>query len=113
MDYPAEATFHFRLSLMYPRAGMRDQVLEIDRKLLEWLKEQPGFVRGYLIVEGDPQGRVGHLSVYRTMQDADRVAQTEHVLSVRSELLLLVEEDSHAEHEYTAIDPLLAKASKS
>jgi quinol monooxygenase YgiN len=113
MDYPPEAMFDVRLSLMMPRPGARDEVIEMHQKLIEWLQGQPGFVRAYLIVEGDPHGRVGHLSVYRTMQDADNAAQTDHVLAVRSELLLLIEEDSRAEHEYTAIDPLLAKATKS
>ena len=111
MDYPVDATFYVRLSLTQPKPGMRDQVLELHRQLLEWLPNHPGFVRGYLIVEGDPQGRVGHLNVYRTEQDADSVAQAQHVLSLRSELMLLIEEGSHAEHSYTAIDPKLAKAS--
>lgn len=106
-----DATFYVRLSLMRPKPGMRDEVLELHRQLGEWLSEQPGFVRGYIIIEGDPQGRVGHLNVYESEQAADDVAQTQHVLSLRSELMLLVEEDSHAEHFYTAIDPQLAKAS--
>ena len=109
MDYPPEATFYVRLSLMSPKEGMLDEVLELHRKLVEWLPGQPGFVRGYLIVEGDPQGRVGHLNVYRAEQDADRAAQTEHVLSLRSEMMLLIEDDSHVERSYTAYDPQLAK----
>jgi len=109
MDYPAAATFYVRLSLMTPKPGMEDQVLELHRQLIEWLPGHPGFVRGSLIVEGDPQGRVGHLNVYRTQHDADHVAQSDHVLSLRAELMLLVEEESHVEHSYTAIDPPLAK----
>ena len=113
MDYPADATFYVRLSLMSPKPGMRDDVLELHRKLIEWLPGQPGFVRGYLIVEGDPHGRVGHLNVYRSGQDADHVAQSQYVLSLRSELMRLIEEGSHAEHSYTAVDPQLAKTSPS
>ena len=113
MDFPPDATFYVRLSLMSPKPGMRDDVIELHRKLIEWLPGQPGFVRGYLIVEGDPQGRVGHLHVYRSEQEAVHVAQAQHVLSLRSELMLLIEEGSHAEHSYTAVDPQLAKTSAS
>jgi hypothetical protein len=113
MDYPPDATFYVRLSLMTPREGMGDQVLELHRKLLEWLPGHPGYVRGYLILSGDPYERVGHLDVWRTGPDADRAAQTDHVLSLRAELLLLVDEESHAEHSYTAVDPELAKKLRS
>ncbi len=111
MDYPPEAVFYVRLSLMKPKAGNRDRVLELQEQLLKSLPGQPGFVSGYLIVEGDPQGRIGHLNVYQTEQDADQVAQSQRVLSLRSELIPLVEEDSHAEHSYTGIDPQLAQKS--
>jgi quinol monooxygenase YgiN len=105
MDYPPETTFHVRLSLMVPRPGKVDEVLELHCKLVEWLPGQPGFVRGY-IISGDRWGRVGHLSVYTSEQDADHVAQTDHILAIRSELLRLIEEDSHVERSYTAHDPL-------
>ena len=108
MDYPPQATFYVRLSLMKPKAGNEGRVLELQEQLLKSLPGQPGFVRGYLIVDGDPQGRIGHLSVYQTEQDAGRIAQHQSVLSLRSELMQLIEEDSHAEHSYTAIDPQLA-----
>jgi hypothetical protein len=103
------ATYHVRLSLMKPKPGEEQRVMEIHRRLLEWLPSQPGFVRGYLIVDGDPQGRVGHLHLYRSAHEADQVAQSDHVLSLRADLLLLVEEEGHAEHAYAAIDPLAEK----
>jgi quinol monooxygenase YgiN len=111
MEYPAEATFFTRLSLMDPRPGMRDRVIEMHAQLLDWLPSQPGYVRGYLVIGGDPQGRVGHIDVWRSEQEADQAAQSAHVLALRAELLLLIDEDSHAEHKYTTIDPKLAKAS--
>ena len=107
MDYPPDATFYVRLSLMVPKPGKLDEVLEIHRKLVEWLAGQPGFVRGYVIT-GDHWGRVGHLNVYRSERDADRVAQTDHVLAIRSELLRLIDDESHVERFYTAQDPQLA-----
>ena len=98
-------TLYLRLSLMTPRPAMRERVIELHRELVDWLRGQDGFVHGYLLVDGDPQGRIGHLNLYRSEDDADRVAQTDHVLHVRSELLMLIEEESHVEHSYTVIDP--------
>ena len=113
MDYPADATFFVRLSLMAPRPGMQERILELDRKLVEWLRDQPGFVRGLLIIDGDPEGRVGHITIYDSAYNADQVAQTQHVLSVRSELMLLTQEDSQIELSWTGVDPMLAKPATS
>jgi quinol monooxygenase YgiN len=109
MDYPAQATFYVRLSLMLPKAGRKDRVIELHEQVLAGLPGTPGFIRGYLLVSGDPQGRIGHLNVWRSEQDADQAAQTQHVMSVRSELLQVIEEDSHVERSYTAYDPQLAQ----
>lgn len=109
MDFPQDAVFYVRFSLMKPKRGQKERVIELHRQLVEWLPGQPGFVRGYLILSGDPYGRVGHLNVYRSEEDAERVAQTQHILSLRSELNLIIEPESHAEHSYEAFDPQLAQ----
>jgi hypothetical protein len=113
MDYPAEATFYVRLSLMDPKPGQEELVSGVMDHLLEFFATQPGHVRGYKLLSGDPQGRYGRLTVWKSEQDADNTANTQHVLAVRSELLLLIEEGSHVERSYTAFDPQLAKASAS
>ncbi len=112
MDYPADATFYVRLSLVIARPGEEERVSRIVDDLLEYFVTQPGFVRGYKLVREHPDPRMGRLTVWRSEQDADHAAQTQHVLSVRSELMLLVEEDFHIERSYTAYDPQLAKASR-
>jgi hypothetical protein len=98
-------TVTVRLSLMKPKPGEEQRVLDLHEKLLEWLPSQHGFVRGYVIRGGDPQGRLGHIDVWRTGEDAKNAAQSQHVLSLRSELNLIVERESHAEHAYEAFDP--------
>ena len=113
MDYPAEATFYVRLSLMNPKPGEHERVSELTDTLLEFFKNQPGYVRGYKLLSGDPQDRCGRLTVWESEDEMDQAAQDQHVLSVRSELIRLVEEGSHAEHSCTAYDPQLAKASTS
>ncbi len=111
MDYPADATFYVRLSLMIAKAGDEGRVSQIMDDLLEFLSTQPGYMRGYKLIREHPDPRTGRLTVWRSEEECDHAAQTQHVLSVRSELMQLVEEDSHIERSYTAYDPQLAKAS--
>ena len=115
MDYPADATFYVRLSLMHPRPGRDERVSQITDDLLEFLATQPGYVRGYKLSGElhDPQGRVGRLTVWSSEADANRAATSQHDLAARSELLQLIEEGSHVERSYTAFDPQLASASAS
>lgn len=105
MDYPADATFYIRLSLMSAKPGYADRVSEIQDELLTLLLGKPGYVRGYKLTSGDPHGRIGRLGVWKSEADAEAMASTARVLALRSEMLQLVEEDSHAEHSYTALDP--------
>lgn len=110
MDYPAEATFYVRLSLMNPKRDKEQLVAGLMDNLLEFFSEQPGYVRGYALIGGDPQGRVGRITMWKSESEADHAANTQHVLTVRSEIMLLIEDDSHVERSYTALDPELAKA---
>ena len=112
MDYPPEATFYIRLSFMNPRPSKEKLVSALMDNLLEFFSTQPGFVHGYSLVSGDPRGRVGRVTMWKSGEDADRAANSQHVLAVRSEIMQLIEEDSHVERSYTAFDPLLAKASR-
>lgn len=108
MDYPAEATFYVRLSLMNPKTGRDELVSGLMDNLLQFFANQPGYVRGYSLLSGDPQGRVGRVTMWKSEEDADRAANSQHVLSLRSELLQLIEEGSHVERSYNAFDPQLA-----
>ena len=108
MDYPVDATFFVRLSLVEPRKGEEERVSQIQDDLLEFYSKQPGFVRGYKLLTGDPEDRCGRLTVWKSKEDRDQAANKQHVLSTRSELMLLVVKDSHEERSYTAYDPQLA-----
>lgn len=109
MDYPPEAIFYVRLSLMNPKAGQEEKVSAIMDDLLAHFSTQPGFVRGYKLLSGDPDDRCGRLTVWKSENEADHAATSQHVLSARSELMLVVEQDSHVERSFTAHDPQIAK----
>jgi quinol monooxygenase YgiN len=102
-----DGRFYVRLSLMIPREGMQEQALAIHRTLVAGLASQPGFVRGYVIT-GDRWGRVGHLNIYTSEHEADQAAQTQHILALRSEMLMLIVEESHIERSYEVYDPQVA-----
>ena len=110
MDYSEDATFYVRLSLMNPKPGEDKLVAGLMDNLLEFFNEQPGYVRGYALLDGDPHGRVGRITLWDSEEQADHAANTQHVLAVRAEIMQRIEEDSHIERSYTAFDPLLAKA---
>ena len=109
MDYPAGAAFYVGLSLMKPKPGEEKLVAALMDNLLEFFAEQPGYERGYVLLEGDTQGWVGRITLWESEEKADHAANTQHVLAVRAEIMHRIEEDSHIERSYTALDPVLAK----
>jgi len=113
MDNPPEATFYVRLSLMNPKPGKDELVSALMDNLLEYFTTQPGYAHGYSLVSGDPQGRVGRVTLWDSEEAADHAANTQHVLSVRSEIMGLIDEESHIERSYMAFDPQLAKTLES
>jgi len=94
---------YVRLSLVQPKAGHEQQVLQMEADLIKYLAGRPGYLHGYQITGGDSiAGRIGRLTLWRSDHDADHAAQTDHVLAVRSELLMLIEDEEHIEDSWIA-----------
>jgi hypothetical protein len=94
---------YVRLSLVRPRAGNEERVGKMEDDLMRFLAAQPGFLHGYRITGGDSElGSLGRVTLWRSDHDADHAAQTDHVLAIRSELLMLIEEDEHIEDSWIA-----------
>lgn len=110
MDYPADATFYVRLSLVQPKEGADDKISAMQDDLLQFFATQPGYVRGYKLIREFPDPRIGRISVWQSEGDAENAAGAQHVLSVRSELIHLIEAEPQIERSYTAFDPQLAAA---
>ena len=108
MDYPAEATFYVRLSLMNPKPSQNERVSQLMDDLIQFFPSQPGFVRGYKLVREYPDPKIGRVTVWKSEHDADNAANTQHVLSVRAELLEITEQAYQIDRSYTAYDPQLA-----
>ena len=99
----ADNVVYVRLSLVMPRPGNEQEVAKMEEGLIRFLATQPGYLHGYRITGGDSiAGRIGRLTLWRSDHDADHAAQTDHVLAVRSELLLLIDEEEHTEDSWVA-----------
>jgi hypothetical protein len=110
MNYSEDATLYVRLSLMTPKPGQGRIVAGMMDNLLEFFTDRDGYERGYALLESDLGGRVGRITLWQSEEQADHAANTQHVLTVRAEIMQRIEEDSHVERSYTALDPALAKA---
>lgn len=90
---------YVRVSYMTPKAGQEAEVEELLTKLSGFYVTEGGYITGYHLRphEGDPNRRMGRIGVWESEEHAVHAAQTEHALALRSELLRLVDEDSHQE----------------
>ena len=102
MAESADTLVYVRMSLVKAKAGQQAAVTKIEDDLMAFFTKQPGYIHGYQIIGGDSDGRVGRLTLWESDQHADQAAQTAHVLAQRSEMLLLIEGDTHVEDSWIA-----------
>jgi hypothetical protein len=100
-DLP-DGNIYVRLSLMQPKSGQEADVSQILTDLVAFYAQQPGYIRGFTLVSPARENQIGRLTFWLTEHDAENVAQTQHVLSLRAELLRLVESGSHLERSFVA-----------
>ncbi len=90
---------YVRVSHMVPRANQEPAVEEILRKLSAFYPAQPGYITGWILTPHEHMStkRMGRVGVWATEDDAERAAQHSTALSLRSELMRVVVEESHTE----------------
>ena len=91
-----------RLSITTPRRGETARVLEIMQKLADAARETQGCLFSYVLKPEDGSPDVARIAVYEDHVAADHLANTEHMLSLRAQLHLLIE-PGHVEHAYTSV----------
>jgi hypothetical protein len=101
--------FYVRLSLMKPKLGEEQLVAGLMDNLLEFFADQAGYEHGYALLADEIGGRVGRITLWKSEEQADQADNTQHVLAVRSEIMQRIEEDSHVERSYSALEPVIAK----
>jgi len=87
---------------MKPKPGKEFEVAAIMDDLVTFYKQHEGFVDGYKLLAADETADIGRVTIWRSEVDADRTAQSTHVMSRRSDLMPLIEEGSHEERSFVA-----------
>jgi len=87
-DQKGEASVSYvRISLVAPKEGRREEVAAIEEQLVKHFRSLPGFIEGYRLTSSHHLGRV---TVWDSEGSADAVANNQHTLSLRSQLLPLI-----------------------
>ena len=84
---------YLRISLMQPRDKHLPEVKRLQEDLLHYFKTLPGFIDGYLMATEDGTSRMGRVTVWESAGNASQAAQDHHVLAVRSQMTLLLDDE--------------------
>lgn len=82
---------YIRLSVVRPLPGKEERVIEILKALSAATANSPGWQANYVLQPRDDSGDIARISIYDDEASAEREAATPTVLSLRSELHLVVE----------------------
>jgi len=81
---------YIRISLMNPQAGREAEVAELNEQLTMFYRQQEGCLLSYFVEAADGSGEMGRVSLWESEEVADRAANVEHSLALRSRLHLVV-----------------------
>ncbi len=99
---------YVRIAQMISRPGHEAEVEEILKKLSQYYVQQRGYVAGYHLTPHSDgvMTRHGRVGIWESDIAAQTAAQTEHSLSLRAQLLRLIDEDTHLELTFEGVpDP--------
>lgn len=88
-----------RVSLLTAKPGRESQVTGIQDELLVYYAAQRGYLRGYKLRSTAQPRQIGRVTVWRSSEDADAVAQSPHVLAQRSKLQSLIEDEFEGSYD--------------
>ena len=93
---------YIRLSLMKAKVGREQDVNLLTGQLVDFYRQQAGFVDGYTLRAADETGDVGRINIWTSEEAADHVAQNNHVLALRADLIPMLEDRSDVERSFWA-----------
>lgn len=91
---------YIRLSTGKPRRNEAARVEKIMRELAERAKKNPDCIESYVMKSDD--GEYARIAIYRDAASADRAANDDSVMALRSELHIAVE-PGHLERAFETI----------
>jgi quinol monooxygenase YgiN len=93
---------YIRISLMVPRAGHAEAAADLLDAVANYLDGQAGYLGAYVLQPARNSGMIGRVTLWEDEASADAVAQSDHMLFLRSELAPLIAQRSHLEFGFTA-----------
>lgn len=91
---------YVRISFVRPRHGREAAVRSLIGQLVEYYGAQPGNIASYALAHTDGSLRFGRVGIWQSEDDAERAAQSEHDLALRSELNAVIDDGSHEEYSF-------------
>lgn len=88
--------------MMRARSGEEARVRDLLDRLVAYYRQQPGYMAGYRLEPTEAGGYVGRMGIWQRVEDAERAAQTEHDLALRSQLNMSVVE--HTEYTFQGVE---------
>jgi quinol monooxygenase YgiN len=93
---------YIRISLMIPLPGHAEAASDLLDAVANYLNGQQGYLGAYVLQPQPTTGMIGRVTLWEDEASADLVAQSAHMLSLRSELAPLIAESSHLEFGFSA-----------
>lgn len=93
---------YIRLSVVKPRPGQEESTVKILHALSAATAGSPGWLGNYVLRPHDDSGDLARISIYEDEASAEREAATPSVMSLRSELHLIVE-PGHRERGFFSV----------
>lgn len=90
---------YVRLTIVKPRSGQATRLGEILQKMNAFSLSQPGCSFSQVLRPHDNSGEIARISMYEDEHAAEHVANSDSMLSLRSELHLLAE-PGHVERAF-------------
>ncbi len=90
---------YIRISLMLPAKGKRAEVRRLNEEISAFNRTLEGCRESFLITAADNSGELGRLSIWESKEAAERSANRQHHMSLRSQLHLAIQE-GHAERSF-------------
>ena len=80
-----------RLTVVTPVAGESAEVQRLLNDIEAATAGLPGFVMGGVFTDSEVSDRMGRFALWATREDADKASSVDRVMSLRSELHLLIQ----------------------
>jgi len=90
---------YIRLSIAKPRRGEEARLEELMSKLADTVRTQPGCIASHLLKPHDDSGEIARIAIYENENVAETAANSQTVMSLRSEIHL-ASEPGHAERAF-------------